>query len=65
MRIKVNDKWLDTDCATLEALVDSLNYQAGAVATAVDGNFIPRQQRPGHNLVSGMHIDIVGPMQGG
>ncbi len=63
--IVVNGEKTETSCATLGELLDRLNYDANAVATAIDGAFIPRQQRHTVPLTENIKIEVVSPMQGG
>ena len=65
MKILVNGQPLDTDCATLAALLEQLQYRPEQVATAIDGIFIARTTRAQTPLTAGMAIDIVVPIQGG
>ena len=65
MKILINDELTETDCANLAALLEHLNYSENTVATAVDGAFVPRQQRQALSLIEGMKVEIVAPMQGG
>jgi len=46
-------------------LLETLGYGAAQVATAVDGEFVPRERRAEQPLREGMRIDIVAPIQGG
>jgi sulfur carrier protein len=50
---------------TLAALVAELGYAPGAVATAVNGRFVARGQRDGHELSSGDSILLFQPIAGG
>jgi len=65
MRIKVNGVALETSAATLTELLESLGYDHSSVATAVDGEFVPRALRSEVRLSEGMLLDIVAPIQGG
>lgn len=53
-----------TESSLVEALVE-LGYCAGPIATAVNGEFIPKTQRAGIVLNEGDRIEVVAPMQGG
>ena len=50
---------------TLADLVDSLGHDPNAVATAVNGEFVPRHKRGSTKLAAGDNIEIVSPRQGG
>lgn len=65
MEIVLNGEATETACTTLGELLEQLNYKGDSVATAVDGTFLPRQQRHAARLSEGMRIEIVSPMQGG
>jgi sulfur carrier protein len=65
MKIYVNGETTETAFATLGELLRNLNYISDTVATAVDGTFVPRQQRDSIALREGISIEIVAPMQGG
>ncbi|GBQ92848.1 thiamine biosynthesis protein ThiS [Acetobacter nitrogenifigens DSM 23921 = NBRC 105050] len=65
MNIVVNDETRVVNARTLAALVDELGYGDARIATAVDGEFIPGSRRCGLDIVDGMRVEIVAPMQGG
>ncbi|HWK55177.1 MAG TPA: sulfur carrier protein ThiS [Hyphomicrobiales bacterium] len=65
MNVVVNGEALCIDATTLAALLAQLGYAPASVATAVDGEFVPRAQRAGLPLRDGMTIDVVAPIQGG
>jgi sulfur carrier protein len=50
---------------TLAALVDSLGHQPQAVTTAVNGRFVPRNERHAHPLRSGDAVLLFQPIVGG
>lgn len=53
-----------TDDRLDQALVE-LGYCDGTIATAVNGQFIPKTQRLDILLLDGDRIEVVAPMQGG
>jgi sulfur carrier protein len=65
MKIRVNGEEqsiqaLNLDCALLE-----LGFTNALVATALNGDFIPRSQRPQTVLSDGDTIEVLAPMEGG
>ncbi|MCP5426505.1 MAG: sulfur carrier protein ThiS [Gammaproteobacteria bacterium] len=65
MNIKVNAEDKQVEAATLAALCHELGYPEQGVATAVNGEFVPRQQRASQVLRDGDSVEILAPMQGG
>ncbi|HUZ91321.1 MAG TPA: sulfur carrier protein ThiS [Methylocella sp.] len=65
MNIHVNGKVLDVEAATLAALLRELEYEDGAVATALNRNFIRRRDRGTTPLKEGDAVEILAPRQGG
>jgi sulfur carrier protein len=63
--IVVNGEAAETGVATLAELVASLGYNEGQVATALNGDFVPRGRRAETRLAAGDSIEIVAPRQGG
>ena len=64
MRIHVNGKPRDVASATLADLLRELDYR-DHVATALNQNFVRRQDRPSTNLKEGDAVEILVPRQGG
>jgi sulfur carrier protein len=64
MRIHVNGKLRDVASATLADLLRELDYR-DHVATALNQNFVRRQDRPSTNLKEGDAVEILVPRQGG
>jgi sulfur carrier protein len=64
-RIRLNGAPLETRARTLADLVAVEGYAQAAVATAVNGNFVPRQERAATLLAAGDRVEIVAPRQGG
>lgn len=50
---------------TLAALVDQLGVTPAALATAVNGEFVPRDQRPARCLQPGDAVTTFQPITGG
>jgi sulfur carrier protein len=61
----VNGEAAQARAATLAALLDELGYGALEVATAVNGDFVPKRLRTVTALAAGDRIEIVAPRQGG
>jgi sulfur carrier protein len=64
-RITVNGEATDTDARTLADLIARLGYKESAVATALNGDFVPRATRAAARLTAGDKVEIVAPRQGG
>lgn len=65
MRIELNGQAVTTEAATLAALLDEQGFDATSVATALDGEFVPRGARQGVALTDGVKVEVLSPMQGG
>jgi sulfur carrier protein len=65
MNIHVNGKALDVAAATLAALLRELEYEEGAVATALNQSFIRKSDRGKTRLNEGDAVEILTPRQGG
>ena len=65
MRIHVNGKLRDVAATTLADLLGELDYHDRAVATALNQNFVRRQDRRSTNLKEGDSVEILVPRQGG
>jgi sulfur carrier protein len=65
LRIIVNGEATETQARTLAELIASLGFAEGAVATARNGDFVPRNARAATALVAGDKIEVVAPRQGG
>jgi sulfur carrier protein len=63
--IVVNGEATETGAATLAELVAALGYTEGEVATARNGDFVPKSARAETKLAAGDSIEIVAPRQGG
>lgn len=50
---------------TLAQLVEHLGHEPQAVATAVNGGFVPRAARAGHRLQPGDQVHCFKPIVGG
>ena len=65
MKILVNGTWRDTCAANLASALQELGYADSVVATAVNGEFVPVNKRPGARLADGDRLEVLAPMQGG
>jgi sulfur carrier protein len=65
IRIVVNGEATDTGAVTLAELVAALGYNESEVATARNGDFVPRAARAETKLAADDSIEIVAPRQGG
>jgi sulfur carrier protein len=63
--VLVNGERKETGAASLGELVAQLGFNEGQVATALNGDFVPRQSRAAIPLVADDKIEIVAPRQGG
>ena len=64
--IFLNGKHVETDAATLQALLEAREYDfKSAFACAINNAFVPRAQWPKQLLQSGDRIDVVTPITGG
>lgn len=65
MRVEVNGETIETTAQTLRSLIDERGFEIACVATAVDGEFVPRTKWDDTKLANGAKIEVVSPMQGG
>lgn len=65
MRIEVNGEPLETTADTLAGLIAEQGFDAASVATALDGQFVPRLLREETRLRDGAKLEVLAPMQGG
>jgi sulfur carrier protein len=63
--IFLNGERIRTEVRTVAELVAGQGFEATAVATAVNGAFVPREARAATQLASGDRVEIVAPRQGG
>jgi sulfur carrier protein len=63
--IHLNGEPLETAARTLADLVAGQGFAEAAVATAVNGAFVPRGARAATLLAAGDKVEIVAPRQGG
>lgn len=65
MNILCNDEPITVTSAELEKAILELGYEAAHVATALNGEFVPRSEWARTTLKTGDQLDVVAPMQGG
>ena len=65
LRLIVNGEATETDARTLADLIARLGFGETAVATALNGDFVPRGKRAQTRLAMNDAIEIVAPRQGG
>jgi sulfur carrier protein len=63
--VLVNGERTETLAASLAELVAQLGHGQEAVATALNGDFVPRRQRASTPLRPGDRVEILAPRQGG
>lgn len=65
MSVIVNGEQRHVEARTLADLLASLDYKGNWLATAVNGQLVPRGERDAFELSEGDRIEILSPMQGG
>jgi len=65
MRIDLNGAPVVTGAETLAALLLEQGFDTASVATALDGQFVPRAARAATALRDGAKIEVLSPTQGG
>ncbi|WP_057464112.1 sulfur carrier protein ThiS [Pseudovibrio sp. POLY-S9] len=65
MKIIVNAEPRDVTNETLEDALTELEFTSPAVATALNGRFVPREDYPKTSLSEGDRLEVLAPMQGG
>lgn len=64
--ISLNGETLTTQAPTLQALLLARGYALqGAMACAINRNFVPRPEWPERALKTGDRIDVITPITGG
>ena len=63
--VLVNGETVETRSATLAELIAERGFPEAAVATALNGEFVPRGARTATRLAADDRIEIVAPRQGG
>lgn len=65
MQIDLNGTPFTVLARSLADVLEELDYGRLAVATAVNGTFVPAAARAGTLLQDGDRIEVLAPMQGG
>jgi sulfur carrier protein len=65
MRLVVNGENREIEAGTLAQVLDTLDYGAAKVATALNGEFVPARTREATPVNEGDRIEILAPRQGG
>ena len=65
LAVLVNGERTETGAASLGELVAQLGFSEDQVATARNGDFVPRSARAATRLAADDKIEIVAPRQGG
>ena len=65
LKVFVNGEATVTSAATLAELVAQCGFPETGVATALNGDFVPRDARDATRLVGDDKVEIVSPRQGG
>lgn len=65
MRIDLNGTPRTVVARSLAEALSELGYDGAAVATALNGTFVPAAARAGTLLQDGDRIEVLAPMQGG
>lgn len=65
MTIFVNGERREVAAATLAALLEELDFHGNWLATALNGEVVPKAARTGCRLADGDRIEILSPMKGG
>lgn len=65
MRIILNGKAQEVSAGRLDTALEELGFSSALVATAVNGNFVPADDRPRTVLQEADRLEIIAPMQGG
>lgn len=65
MKITLNGDAREIVARSLDQALRELGYSDSSVATAVNGQFVPKTQHRSRVLAEGDRIEVVAPMQGG
>ena len=65
MRIELNGSPITTSAETLAGLIADQGMDARVIATALNGEFVPRGERASTRLQEGARVEVLSPMQGG
>lgn len=65
MKIQCNDIDVQIVATCLHEALQELGYAGATVATALNGEFVPKSMRAEVEVREGDRIDVLAPMQGG
>ncbi len=65
MNLIVNAQPREVTAQTLADALNELGFTGPAIATALNGQFVPREARQTTSLKSGDQLEVLAPMQGG
>ncbi|WP_062222081.1 sulfur carrier protein ThiS [Aureimonas sp. D3] len=65
MILHLNGNPCEVEAGSLDALLRELGVEPEAVATALNGEFVPRGERADTPLAAGDKVELLSPMQGG
>ncbi len=65
MKIHLNGQTLDVQARTLSDLLAELEFENTVVATALNGNFVPANERRATHIAAEDRVEVLTPMQGG
>ena len=65
MNIILNGQCINTACSNLKDFLLEQHIDITCVASAIDGDFVPRRCYAETPLENNMKIEVVAPMQGG
>jgi sulfur carrier protein len=65
LTIVLNGEPAEVAATRLDATLEELGYQGAVVATALNGEFVPREAREKVELAEGDHLEVVAPLKGG
>lgn len=65
MRIVLNGEDRRLEAARLDRALEELGYTGAHIATAVNGEMVPRGARAGTELKDGDRLEVLAPLPGG
>ncbi|MDH4441945.1 MAG: sulfur carrier protein ThiS [Rhizobium sp.] len=65
MMLIVNGEEQVVEAMTLAEVLAALDFEGDWLATAVNGDLVPRDARERHIVKTGDRIEVLSPMQGG
>ncbi len=65
MQIELNGVLITTDATSIADLLNEQDLDTSCVATALNGEFVPRSGYAATQLTEGAKIEVLSPMQGG